>query len=390
MKTAYFDCFSGMSGDMVLGAFIDLGVPQDVIETEVGRVVPGTFRLEVRDAQRMGIGGTQVDVVVSTDKESRDYGRIKDLIEGSDLADGVKGESLQIFSRLAQVEARIHGCAPETVHFHEIGGIDAMVDIIGAAAARSWLGIETVTASQIPVGKGFVRCAHGVLPVPAPATVALLEGVPVVGTEVPAELVTPTGAAIVTTFSSSYGAMPPMCIQKIGYGVGRAELKDRPNLLRIVTGEAGPAVAGDEVHVIETNIDDMNPEIFGFLMERLFEDGALDVIWIPVYMKKNRPGVLVQVLCETVNRDKIVDRILTETTTSGVRCHLVSRRKLPREVRVVDTPFGSVEVKEIATPGGPSRVPEYEACRRIAREQGLPLKQVYAMVSAEVSRRNQD
>jgi uncharacterized protein (TIGR00299 family) protein len=389
MKTAYFDCFSGVSGDMVLGAFIDLGVPQGFIETEVGRVISGAFHLEVGRAERMGIGGTRVKVVLEGDEGSRDFGQIKALIEQSDLADTVKTKSLEIFTRLAQVEARIHGCPPEAVHFHEIGGVDAMVDVIGAVSATQWLGIEDIWSSEIPVGKGFVTCAHGVLPVPAPATAALLAGVPVVGTSVPAELVTPTGAAIVTTLSEGYGPLPRMHMDRVGYGVGETWLEDRPNLLRIVLGDREAVLHEDRIEVLETNIDDMNPEIFGYLMERLFEAGALDVIWMPVYMKKNRPGVMVQVLCEMGHREKMLKRILSETTTTGVRCYQAERKKLRRETKTVNTSLGAVLVKEIQGPDGTTKAPEYEDCRRIAREKNLPLKRVYALVNSEISKEKQ-
>jgi hypothetical protein len=390
MKTAYFDCFSGISGDMVLGACIDLGVPATYIEETLGGVIPGTFHLDVRRAERQGIGGCTVAVVVDEDRGSRNYEEIKMLVEACSLAERVKDISLTAFSRLAHVEARIHGCAVAEVHFHEIGGVDAMVDVIGAALGMEWLGVEDVVASEIPLGKGFVTCAHGVIPVPAPATIALLEGVPVQGTQVTSELVTPTGAAIVTSLTSRFGAMPRMSVDKVGYGVGKARLEDRPNLLRIIVGNREPAFQEDRIQVVETNIDDMNSEVYGFLMERLFEDGALDVSWVPIYMKKNRPGIMVQVLCELGVRERIVDRILTETTATGVRFHEVERRKLARRIETVSTQLGEVRVKMVSASTGTVAAPEYEDCRRIARDKRLPLRQVYQMISAEISKEKKD
>jgi len=390
MKTAYLDCFSGISGDMLLGAFIDLGVPATFIEEKVGGVIPGTFHLDVRRAERQGIGGARAEVVVDDDRGSRNYEEIKKLVEACSLSRRVKDVSLTAFSRLAHVEARIHGCPVAEVHFHEIGGVDAMVDVIGAALGMEWLEVEDVVASEIPLGKGFVTCAHGVIPVPAPATIALLEGVPVQGTQVTSELVTPTGAAIVTSLTTRFGAMPRMSVDKVGYGVGKARLEDRPNLLRIIVGSREPDFREDRIQVVETNIDDMNPEIFGYLMERLFEDGALDVSWFPIYMKKNRPGIMVQVLCDLGVRERIVDRILAETTATGVRFHGVERRKLARRIETVSTHLGEVRVKMVSASTGTVSAPEYEDCRRIARDKQLPLRQVYQMISAEISKEKKD
>lgn len=390
MKTAYFDCFSGISGDMVLGACIDLGVPATYIEKTLGGVIPGTFHLDVRRSERQGIGGSRVEVVVDDERGSRNYEEIKKLVEACSLSGRVKDLSLAAFSRLAHVEARIHGCPVAEVHFHEIGGVDAMVDVIGAALGMEWLGVEDVVASEIPLGKGFVSCAHGVIPVPAPATIALLEGVPVHGTQVTSELVTPTGAAIVTCLAARFGAMPRMSVDNVGYGVGKARLEDRPNLLRIIVGSREAGFQEDRIQVVETNIDDMNPEIFGFLMERLFEDGALDVSWVPIYMKKNRPGIMVQVLCELGVRERIVDRILAETTATGVRFHEVERRKLARRIETVSTHLGEVRVKMVSASTGTVPAPEYEDCRRIARDKQLPLRQVYQMISAEISKEKKD
>jgi len=386
MKILYFDCFSGISGDMILGAFADLGVPTDVIEESIRNLPLKAFHLEVSTAPRMNIWGQQVRVVVEEHNHARNYRDIRTLIEKSPLADTVKALSLRVFSRLAEAEASIHHCPKEEVHFHELGGVDTIVDIVGAALAAEWLNTDRVMASEIPLGKGFVTCEHGVLPVPAPATVALLKGVPVYGTGVSHELVTPTGAAIIACLAEDFGPMPEMRIKQVGYGVGARELEEMPNLLRILAGEPASMYEKDGVAVVETNIDDMNPEIFGFVMDRLFEDGALDVIWIPVSMKKNRPGTMIQVVCNDDDRDKVVHRILSETTATGVRHYRAERTKLPRKVKEAITSLGKVRVKEVSGPMGRlSVVPEYEDCKEIALKKKLPLKVVYETVLKETS-----
>ena len=387
MMIAYFDCFAGISGDMILGALIHLGVPLDFIEENIRNMPLGAFRLEVGPAVRMNISGQQVKVVVDDiDEQSRDYQDIKLLIDNSSLPDTVKGSSLKIFGRLAEVEASIHNRPKEHVHFHELGGVDAIVDIVGSALGVEWLGISKIFASEIPMGKGFVTCRHGRLPVPVPATLALLDGVPVYGSGISQELVTPTGAAILTSLCRDFGPMPKMLIRQTGYGVGSRDLKEMPNLLRVVLGEPDFVCEADCVTVVETNIDDMNPEIFGFVMERLYEDGALDVVFIPVSMKKSRPGTMVQVICKETDREDVVHRILSETTATGVRHYRAERSKLPRKVKEANTSFGKVRVKEISGPTGRVSVtPEYEDCKRIALEKNVPLKVVYEAIVKETA-----
>jgi uncharacterized protein (TIGR00299 family) protein len=387
MNFAYFDCFAGISGDMILGALFDLGLPEDFIEENIRNMPLDAFHLEVSTAARMEVHGKQVKVEVEDrHKPARNYQDIKSLIQNSPLSDGVKGLSLKIFGRLAEVEAAIHNSPKEHIHFHELGGVDAIVDIVGAALGIEWLGIDKVFASEIPVGKGFVTSQHGTLPVPAPATLALLDGVPVHGTEVSHELVTPTGAAIIKCLAEHFGPMPKMLVRKIGYGVGTRDLKERPNLLRIVLGEPGSGFQSDSVIVVETNIDDMNPEIFGFVMERLFEDGALDVMWVPVFMKKDRPGTMVQVICKETDRETLVERILSETTATGVRYYRAERTKLPRKVKEATTSYGKVRVKEVSGPAGRIyMMPEYEDCRKIALEKDVPIKVVYDTILKETS-----
>ena len=382
MACAYFDCFAGISGDMLLGALIDLGMPVDFLKTELAKLPMNGFSIETAPEQRMGIYGRRVRVLVNEKQDhARAYKGIQTLINESVLSDFVKGLSLKVFGKLAKVESRIHNIPVESVHFHELGGIDAIVDIVGAALGIEWHGMETIIASEIPTGKGFVTCTHGTFPIPAPATIALLPGVPVYGTNIPYELVTPTGAAILTSVASSFGSMPPMLVDRIGYGVGSQEFESIPNLLRIIFGRIHSRTERDRVAIVETNIDDMNPEIYGFLMERLFADGALDVALAPITMKKNRPGMMVRVICRTGDRDRIIHSILLETTATGVRYYEADRVKLPRQVTEVVTKYGRMRVKQITGPDGRvSMTPEYEECKRIALEKKIPIQEVYRAI----------
>jgi len=384
MTLAYFDCFSGISGDMTLGALVHLGVPIDWLKEQIHALPLDGFDIRSQVVSRHGIAAVQVAVVSEETHHHRDYQSIQTLIGNSPLSDKAKTMSLAIFDRIAEAEARIHGCDKASVHFHEVGGVDAIVDIIGSCLGLEWLGVDTVAASALPIGGGFVRCAHGVLPVPAPATVEILKGLPVYGNEIDKELVTPTGAAIVAATARHFGPMPVMRVRQVGYGAGTTELECQPNLLRVMLGEVENAWRTDGAQrlvMIETNIDDMNPEIFGYLMERLFEDGALDVFWVPVYMKKNRPGTMVQVLCRPQDRERVVGRILAETSSLGVRFYEVYRTTLERESGEVPSPFGPVRVKKIkGLTGGDRIVPEYEVCRSIAMEHQLPLQEVYAAI----------
>ncbi len=390
---AYFDCFAGISGDMTLGALIDLGVEPGWLQDALTRLPLKGFHLIVTPVVRNGISANLVKVEVHDSKKSRDFKEIKYLLEACPLSDTVKSNSLNIFEKLARAEAGIHGCAPEEVHFHELGGIDAIVDIVGAALCLEKLGINTITASKLPLGSGFVDCQHGKLPIPAPATIEILKDIPIYGTEATSELVTPTGAAIVASLADSFGPLPEMRTIKTGYGAGQRELPDRPNLLRIITGtRVGPktdlkgSLQTDQIIILETCIDDMNPELFGFLMERLFEDGALDVYWIPVHMKKNRPGTMVQVLCKEDRKDNLIQRLLAETTSLGIRYYPAHRQLLARDELTIPTSLGDVRVKRIKDPGGHTRlIPEYEACKAIALQKKMPLRLVYETILKEVA-----
>ena len=346
-----------------------------------------------KTVSRHGIQAKSVEVRVKDDATSRHYEDIKSILEKSPMSSGVKQRSLDIFERIADAEALIHGCPKEKVHFHEVGGIDALVDIVGTALCVDYLKIDSVIASPIPVGRGFVTCQHGTLPVPAPATLGILKGVPIYGTNIPHEMVTPTGAAIIATLAGSFKEMPDMIIEVIGYGAGKRELETQPNLLRIVLGteitnsekELGVYQA-DQIVILETCIDDMNPEVFGFLMERLFEKGALDVYWIPIFMKKNRPGTMIQVLCPENYREVLMTCILSESSSLGVRYYHVKRRMLGRERITVKTVYGEIEVKRITELDGSSRIiPEYEICKKIALEKNLPIRMVYDTILVQLN-----
>ena len=384
MTLAYFDCFSGISGDMTLGALVSLGLPLQWLREQIGRLPLDGFDLVAHNVTRNGIQAVQVVVETGESHHHRNYGTIRTVIQASPYSEKVKGMAMGIFDRIAAAEARIHGIDKETVHFHEVGAVDALVDVVGTCLGLEYLGIGQVVASPLPLGSGFVRCQHGVLPVPAPATLEILKNIPVYGGDVSKELVTPTGAAIVAAIAGSFEALPAMQVGRVGYGAGTHDLGDRPNLLRILIGDPVEACGQDcqqRLILIETAIDDMNPEIFGFLMDKLLAEGALDVYWTSIQMKKNRPGTLVTILCDADRKSAVTRRLFEETTTLGVRFHEVRRATLARRASRIDTPFGQVDVKEVVTPDGSRRiVPEFEACRRVAEKHGLPLQQVYAII----------
>jgi uncharacterized protein (TIGR00299 family) protein len=375
MKILYFDCFSGVSGDMTLAALLDLGLPQEKLRQELGKLGLENYSLEIFQGSRSAIAAVGLKVRVGPQKElHRHFSGIRKVIEDSSLEQGVKERSLSIFQRLAEAEAKVHHQRVEEVHFHEVGAVDSIVDIVGTAIGIEHFTPVRILSSELPMGRGFVQCQHGRLPVPAPATLEILKGYPVKNADVEGELVTPTGAAIVATLSSGVGSFPSLKITKIGYGMGRDEFPDRPNLLRLVLGEPIEAHQADQVAVLEANIDDMNPEFYDYLMDRLFELGALDVSLSPLLMKKNRPGTLLQVIVEENNAEALSELILRESTTLGVRRYMVGRKKLPREVKEVETKYGRVRVKV----SGETRFqPEYEDCKRLAIERGVPIQEVY-------------
>jgi len=386
---AYFDCFSGISGDMALGALLDLGIPVEWLQERLKKIPLETFDIKVEQVLRNGLKAQNVFVNVKDDGKSRNYKEIRLLIEASPLSESVKNKSLKIFDRIAFAEAKIHQCPVEEVHFHEVGGVDAIVDIVGTALCLEHLGIKKIIASTIPLGRGFVLCSHGTLPIPAPATIEILKDVPVYGTQIENELVTPTGAAIIASIAESFGPIPQMNVEKIGYGAGKNNLGNRPNLLRVITGTVSDSRTKNHTEyqkgnivVVETCIDDMNPEIFGFLMDRLFEDGALDVLWIPVFMKKNRPGTMIQVMCADEKKDIVINRILSETTSLGIRYYGVQRRFLERQQIKIKTKYGKLDVKQVKDINGSVRlIPEYEVCKKIAIEKNIPIRKVYDTIA---------
>lgn len=382
MKIAYFDCFSGASGDMCLGAIVDAGVNVEELEKELRRLPVGGFRLDARKVRRCGISATKVNVLLETEdkagqKSARKWNDIRDIIGKSSFSRDTREKAEEIFSVLFRAEARVHGEPLEEVHLHELGAVDCLVDIFGTLKGLELLGIEKVYASPLNVGGGSIKTEHGILPVPAPATAEILMDVPVYSSGESFEFTTPTGAAILKSVTSAFGGMPPFVPGTIGTGAGERDIPGRPNILRIMTGISLGEEKRETVTVIETNIDDMNPQIYGHLTERLFESGALDVFMTQVIMKKMRPGVKLTVLCEGGGREALTEIILRETTSLGVRCHEVSRVTMEREIREVGTRYGKVRVK-VSGFGGVERkiTPEYEDCRNLANEKGVPLLDV--------------
>jgi len=398
MKTAYLDCFSGLSGDMFLGSLLDAGLPFDQLKQCLQTLPFHGYDLELRREMRNQISGTRFMVHLDeghhgehghkksdpakNGHENRGLKAIRDIIDRGDLTDSVKVKSMAIFESLARVEGHIHNLPPDQVHFHEVGAVDSIIDIVGTVYALETLGIERLLVSPLPLGSGFVKTAHGRMPVPAPATLALLKGIPVLNSGVQQEMVTPTGAALATGLAASFGPMPPMVVQNIGYGVGSRELPDRPNLLRIIIGHEEHGKQTDTVVVLETNLDDMRPEGLGYLMERLLGAGALDVVFLPVQMKKNRPGIQVQVIGRPEQKDPLMEIMVQETTTLGIRFRYSRRMVLERNQEAVESPWGEINVKRVIREKSSSLVPEYDVCREIALKNNIPLRDIYEWIES--------
>ncbi len=375
MKTIYFDCPTGISGDMCLGAFVDLGVDIERIKKELRKLPVKGYTITATRQRRQGIAGTRFRVKTSRATRQRTYEDIKRLIEKSGLSAEVKRLSLEIFKNLAKAESKVHAVALKKVHFHEVGAVDSIVDVVGTAVAVTSLGSVRVRSSAIPLGSGWVKTEHGRLPVPAPATLELARGLPVVPSPINSELTTPTGAAIIKTLVEGFGGIPPMTVEATGYGIGGKNFKEAPNLVRIIMGEED--VKGENLVQMETNIDDMSPQIAGHLMERLLKAGALEVFFTPVQMKKSRPGVLLTILTEQKKRGELLDIVFSESTTIGVRSHPVERRCLERKLVKVKTRWGTVRVKVSLKDGKPVNLqPEYEDCKALAEKRKVPLKTV--------------
>jgi len=379
MTIAFFDCFSGISGDMILGALVDLGLEIEDIASTLSSLDLEEFRLEAREVSSYGLRATKVDVVVPDSVLVRTFNNIRDMIENSALPKQVKATSLEIFMRLASAESVVHGKPIDQVHFHEVGAVDSIVDIVGAAYGVYSLGISEVFSSPLPLGHGMIKTAHGAIPVPAPAVLEILQDTPTYGRGIPTEIVTPTGAAVIKTLATSFGVAPPMRIDRVGCGAGTKDI-GVPNLLRVVTGVPLELQAeGEELaYLVSTNIDDMNPEFYDYVIERLLDAGAHDVWLTPIQMKKTRPGTIITVLCSPGDATALKRILLEETSTFGLRTSTVMKKAIEREIVRVETPWGKVAVKVGRESNRITNVsPEFADCARIAGEQGVPIKEVF-------------
>lgn len=389
MQIAYFDCISGISGNMALGAMIACGLDVEYLRTELAKLPIGSWELSATQVQKLGIAATHVEVDDHPhhhdhshhhhqQHQHRGLADILAIINAADLAGSVKMKATAVFTRLAEAEAKVHGSTMEEVHFHEVGAIDAIIDIVGFCIGIETLAIERIVSSPLPLGSGWVKCAHGVFPVPAPATALLTEGFPIASTDIEAELVTPTGAALITTLAASFGPLPTMKVLQVGYGAGTRDLP-RPNVLRLFLGEVAETTdAPVEIVGLEVNLDDTTGETLGYAMDSLFAAGALDVFFSPIQMKKNRPGILLQVLCSPADEAACADVLFRETTTLGVRRTTYTRTVLPRRQVNVSTPWGDVRMKVSTWNGVERAAPEYEDCRQLAEKYTIPLQQIYA------------
>jgi len=381
VKVAYLDCFAGIAGDMCLGALVDLGVELPRIEAAVRGLGVGGFSLTERRVYRGAIGGVKVDVRLEAPQPERHLSEIEAILDGGPLPETVRESARRVFRRLTEAEARVHRMPVERVHLHEVGALDAIVDVVGTCFGLHALGVERVVASPIVTGRGITRGEHGPIPVPGPATLELLRGVPVRGGEVEAEMTTPTGAALAATLAESFGPMPDCRPLRVGYGAGTRELDAIPNLLRVVLGEAELS-AGKPRHTairIEANLDDLSPQVFGYVSARLFEEGALDVWTTAAVMKKGRPGHVLAVLAPPERAEALIALVFQETTTIGLRLDQVERRVLDRRFEEVATPYGPVRLKVASLDGKvKNTIPEYEDCAELARKTGAPLKEVQA------------
>jgi uncharacterized protein (TIGR00299 family) protein len=385
MRIAYFDTFSGISGDMTLSAFVSAGISLEELSFEIQKLRLSGIQLVGKHIVRSGISAVHIDVLTPEEHHHRHVKDVFNIIEQSELSDNVKDTAQKIFYQLGIAEAKVHNTTIEKIHFHEVGALDAIVDIVGTAICVEKFGIEKCFSSSVRLGSGgFVNAAHGKLPIPVPAVIEILKNYPTEFTDIPFELTTPTGAAIIKTLS--HGMLPHTAIkiEKIGYGAGGKEIPQMPNLLRIVIGELTEQFAGENIVSIETNIDNMNPELYPYIIEKLLEAGAHDAYLIPVIMKKGRPGIVLSVMANESNMHTIMQVIFRETTTLGVRIQHIERKKLQREERIVQTSFGAVRVKSILNNGVEKLLPEFEECKRIAQERNIPLKEVYAQLNNEL------
>lgn len=388
MRVCYLDCFSGIAGDMLLGALVDAGLGLEKLRAAIGKLGIDGLSVDAEPVKRGGLAATRVRVEAARDHSHRSLSTIERIIGESELDEGAKGDSLRVFRRLGEVEALAHAIPIENVHFHEVGALDSIADIVGSCTGFRALGVDRIQCSPINLGSGTVEAAHGTMPVPAPATARLVEGVPTYSDGPAVELTTPTGAALAVTLSSAFGPPPAMRIETSGYGAGTRDFPERANVLRVLVGDAEETrSAPGEVWVLEATIDDMTPEMAGYAMERLLEAGALDVTLSPVYMKKNRPGFNLTVLAAPSDRVVLGEMILSETSTIGIRESLARRRTLERAWKTVRTRYGTVRVKTAGADGsGSNFAPEYEDCRKLARKHGVPFKRVWEQANLEYLR----
>ena len=378
MKIAYFDCFSGASGDMILGALIDAGLSARGLREELKKLHLPAITVKAKKVLKGGISATRVTVEgKDEERPHRDLKEMLKIVDRSDLDKDVKTKSQEIFERIASTEAEIHRSVKEKIHFHELGGLDSVVDICGAVWGLRQIGIDQIHVSKVNVGAGFVRCEHGLLPVPAPASLSLMKGKPIYSSGVDKELLTPTGAAILTTLGSSFGNLPPMKVERIGYGAGRDDLP-HPNVLRLMIGTSETAAREERVMVVETNIDDMNPQFYDYIMEQMLKMGVKEVFLTPVFMKKNRPATLLTAICSLGQMPVVTEFLFRETTTIGLRWREERRALADREIRLFDTKYGKIRFKVARWEGAVINVsPEYEDCKRLALERKIPLKEVF-------------
>jgi uncharacterized protein (TIGR00299 family) protein len=385
VKTIYFDCFSGASGDMILGALIDAGLPMADLQRALGGLGVEGWDIAAERVVKTGITATKFRVHEHAPADpARHYhlAGIKKRIDQSGLSKTVAARASALFDRLAEAEAAIHDTAVEKVHLHEVGALDSIIDIVGCVFALEWFGADRIVVSPLNVGGGTVETSHGIYPVPAPATLRLIGDAPVYGEDVAAELLTPTGALLLTDYADAFGPMPPMTVERVGYGAGDRDLERRPNVLRVVVGNAAAETHATRVSVIECEIDDMNPQIFGTLMDQLYEAGALDVFYSAVHMKKNRPGTLVTIVARPASRRALVELVFRETTTIGVRFTDMQRECLERESVTVHTPLGAVRFKVARRDGRILNAqPEFDDLVRLAGEHSRPVKDVQALAA---------
>jgi uncharacterized protein (TIGR00299 family) protein len=380
MKTLYFDCFAGASGDMILGALVGVGVDPRLLVEQLSLLDAPGYEVTFETVDRSGISATRAVVRTQEEHAHRHLSHILKVINDSRLSDAVKGRAVAVFTRLAEAEAKIHNVPVERIHFHEVGALDAIVDVVGACVGFELLNVERFVSSELHVGSGMVEMAHGRFPVPPPAVAELLKDAPIYSSDIKGELVTPTGAAVISTVCGEFGPLPKMKIERTGYGAGGREYENFPNVLRLMLGESAASEetsADERLVIVETNIDDMSPQVYGHVMEEALRRGALDCYLAPVQMKKNRPGTLLSVLCRPADRDALCQFLLAETTTLGVRFYEVTRRALERETVKVETEFGEISVKVARLEGASIKgMPEYEECRAAAERAGVPLLEV--------------